>query len=51
MNVMLRLLRKQLRASVHPVDAIERVVREHGLAPHITNNVGAAWQVAIYRRL
>ena len=51
MNLVLRVFRKQVRACVHPVDAIERVVREQGLSPHITENVGPAWQVAIYRRL
>lgn len=51
MSLVLRLLRKPVRASVHPVDAIERVVREDGLSPHFTRSVGAAWQVAVYRRL
>jgi magnesium-protoporphyrin O-methyltransferase len=49
MNGVLRLLRKQVRASVRPVDAVERVLREHGLSPHTSQRVGP-WQVAVYRR-
>jgi 2-polyprenyl-3-methyl-5-hydroxy-6-metoxy-1,4-benzoquinol methylase len=51
MNLVLRVLRKPVRVSVPPVDAIERVVREHGLSPHFSQGVGPAWQVAVYRRL
>lgn len=50
MNLVMSVQRKQVRAAVHPVDAIDRVVREHGLSPHSTQNVGPAWQVALYRR-
>jgi len=50
MNLMLRLKRKPVRASVRPADAIERIARENGLTPHVSRNVGAAWQVAIFRR-
>jgi hypothetical protein len=51
MNLALRVLRKPVRASVHPAAAIERVVREQGLSRHFSRSVGVAWQVAVYRRL
>lgn len=51
MNLVLRLLRKPVRVFVHPVDAIERVLRENGLSPHFSRRVGSVWQVAVYRRL
>jgi hypothetical protein len=51
MNLVLRLRRTPVRASVHPADAIERVLRENGLSPHVSVSVGPAWQVAVYRRL
>ena len=50
MNAMLRLRRKPVRAAIRPVDVIERIVRESGLSPHVSQKVGPAWQVAIYRR-
>jgi magnesium-protoporphyrin O-methyltransferase len=50
-NLVLRLQRKRVRATVIPVDAIERVARENGLSPHFSATVGPAWQVAVYRRL
>lgn len=50
MNLVLRLLRKPVRAAVRPADAIERIARENGLIPHVSRNVGAAWQVSIFRR-
>jgi hypothetical protein len=50
MNLILRLLRKAVRASIRPADAIERIVRENGLSPHFSRNVGPAWQLALYRR-
>jgi magnesium-protoporphyrin O-methyltransferase len=50
MNIALRLQRKTVRASVHPRDAIERIVREHGLRPHLSKRVGPAWEVSVYRR-
>ncbi|MGH9175520.1 MAG: class I SAM-dependent methyltransferase [Vicinamibacterales bacterium] len=50
MNLALRLLQKPVRASVHPEDAIERVVREKGLSRHFSRSVGPVWQVAVYRR-
>jgi Methyltransferase domain len=50
MNLILRLRRKPVRASIRPVDEIERIVRESGFSPHLSRSVGAAWQVAVYRR-
>ena len=50
MNVVLRLLRKPVRASVHPGEAIDSVARERGLVRHFSESVGPAWQVAVYRR-
>jgi hypothetical protein len=50
MNLILRLRRKAVRASIRPVDGIERIARENGLNPHFSRNVGTAWQVALYRR-
>jgi len=50
MNLALSLLRKPVRASVHPDDAIERVVREKGLSRHFSRSVGPVWQVVVYRR-
>jgi 2-polyprenyl-3-methyl-5-hydroxy-6-metoxy-1,4-benzoquinol methylase len=50
MNVVLRLLRKPVRASVHPGEVIDLVARERGLVPHFSQSVGPAWQVAVYRR-
>jgi len=45
MSLILRLLRKPVRGFVHPVDAIERVVRENGLSPDFSRGVGRVWQV------
>ena len=50
MNLVLRIGRKPVRAAIRPVDVIERIARESGLSPHFSQNVGPAWQVAIYRR-
>jgi hypothetical protein len=50
MNVLLRLLRKPVRASVRPGEAIDLVARERGLVRHFSQSVGPAWQVAVYRR-
>jgi hypothetical protein len=50
MNLVLRLRRKAVRASIRPDDAIERIARENGLNPHVCRSVGPAWQVAVYRR-
>jgi hypothetical protein len=50
MNLILRLRRKAVRASIRPVDAIERITRENGLSPHFSRNVGPPWQVTLYRR-
>jgi SAM-dependent methyltransferase len=51
MNLVLRLRRKRVRASVQPADAIERVLRANGLSLHVSRSVGPAWQVAVYRRV
>jgi magnesium-protoporphyrin O-methyltransferase len=51
MNLVLRLLRKPVRASVPPVDMLEQIVRESGLSPHFSRSAGLAWQVVVYRRL
>jgi SAM-dependent methyltransferase len=50
MNLILRLRRKGVRASIRPVDTVERLARENGLSPHFSASVGPAWQVAVYRR-
>ena len=50
MNLALRVFRKPVRASVHPEDAIDRLVREKGLTRQSTRSVGPVWQVAVYRR-
>ena len=50
MNLVLRLLRKPVRASVHPADAIDRIARENGLSHLFRRNVGQLWQVVVYRR-
>jgi hypothetical protein len=50
MNLVLRLRRARVRAAIRPVDEIERIARENGLALHASQNVGPAWQVAVYHR-
>jgi 2-polyprenyl-3-methyl-5-hydroxy-6-metoxy-1,4-benzoquinol methylase len=50
MNLILRSRRKPVRASIHPVDRIERIARDSGLSPHFSRSVGPAWQVVVYRR-
>ena len=50
MNLKLRLTRKPVRAYIRPQDAIERIARENGLAPHVAQDVGPAWHVAVFRR-
>ena len=51
MNLVLRMRGKGVRASVHPADTIERILRENGLSLHVSKSVGPAWHVAIYRRI
>jgi 2-polyprenyl-3-methyl-5-hydroxy-6-metoxy-1,4-benzoquinol methylase len=48
-NLVLRLFRKPMRAFVHRVREVERVVEAGGLRLHYSARVGA-WQVAVYRR-
>ena len=50
MNLKLRLTRKPVRAHIRPQDAIERIARENGLAPHVALDIGPAWHVAVFRR-
>ena len=50
MNLVLRLGRKPVRAAIRPAETIERIARDNGLSPHVSRNVGPAWQVAVYRR-
>jgi hypothetical protein len=50
MNLILRLQRKPVRASIRPADAINRIAHENGLAPHVSRDVGPAWRVAVFRR-
>jgi 2-polyprenyl-3-methyl-5-hydroxy-6-metoxy-1,4-benzoquinol methylase len=50
MNVVLRLFRKPVRASVRPGEAIDLFARQRGLVRHFSQSVGPAWQVAVYRR-
>jgi hypothetical protein len=50
MNLMLRVQRKPVRAAIRPSDAIERIASENGLAPHVSQDVGPAWHVAVFRR-
>jgi len=51
MNVLLRLLRKPVRAAVRSPQAIEQIARENVLNLHLTRNVGPAWQIALFRRV
>jgi 2-polyprenyl-3-methyl-5-hydroxy-6-metoxy-1,4-benzoquinol methylase len=48
-NLLLRLLRKPMRAFVHRADDIERLVEAGGLAVHYSACAGA-WRVLVYRR-
>jgi magnesium-protoporphyrin O-methyltransferase len=50
MNLMLRLQRKPVRASIRPGDAIDRIAHANGLARHVSRDVGPAWHVAVFRR-
>jgi 2-polyprenyl-3-methyl-5-hydroxy-6-metoxy-1,4-benzoquinol methylase len=50
MNLILRLRHKAVRASIRPAEDIERIARKNGLDPHLSRNVGPAWQVVVYRR-
>jgi 2-polyprenyl-3-methyl-5-hydroxy-6-metoxy-1,4-benzoquinol methylase len=48
-NLLLRLLRKPVRASVRPHNAVERIAHERGLGSHFSRDVGP-WQIVIFRR-
>jgi 2-polyprenyl-3-methyl-5-hydroxy-6-metoxy-1,4-benzoquinol methylase len=49
-NLVQRLRRRRVRAIVVPIDDIERVVRDKGLSPRFSQNVGPVWHVAVYGR-
>jgi magnesium-protoporphyrin O-methyltransferase len=51
MNLAFRLRRQTVRAAVRSPDAVDRILRANGLAPHASKTVGPAWQVALWRRL
>jgi 2-polyprenyl-3-methyl-5-hydroxy-6-metoxy-1,4-benzoquinol methylase len=48
-NLVLRLLRKPMRAFVHRKHDLEALVQASGLTAHFSTRAGA-WQVALYRR-
>ena len=50
MNLAMSVFRKPVRASVHPEEEIDRLVREKGLIRRSSRSVGPVWQVAVYRR-
>jgi hypothetical protein len=50
MNLVLRVRRQPVRASIRAVANIERIARESGLSPHFSQSAGPAWHVAVYRR-
>lgn len=49
-NTRLRLSGQQLRAAVRPADAIDQILRDSGLTLRVSESVGPACQVAVYRR-
>jgi tRNA A58 N-methylase Trm61 len=49
-NLRLRLRGQHVRARIVPIEALEAIVREHGLSPSSKQAVGPAWLVAVYRR-
>ena len=51
MNLKLRLRRTAVRASVRPGEAVERIARDNGLVPHLAQDVGSAWHIAVFRRV
>ena len=51
MNLKLRLRRTAVRASVRPGEAVERIARDNGLVPHLAQDVGPAWHIAVFRRV
>jgi magnesium-protoporphyrin O-methyltransferase len=50
MNLVLRLRRQQVRATVIPINEPERVGCENGLSQCFVQTVGPTWQVVLYRR-
>jgi hypothetical protein len=49
-NLWFRVSRNPFRVFVHPSEAVDRVAREHGLAPALRRTAGPVWQVALYTR-
>jgi hypothetical protein len=49
-NMRMRLKGQDVRAVAVPAEAIEEIAGENGLRPHLVQDVGPAWQVAVYRR-
>ena len=49
MNGMLRMQKKPVRAAIRPYDSIERIARNSGLVPHVSQDEGV-WHVAVFRR-
>ena len=50
LNLGLRLARRQFRAYVHPVEAVDRISRSAGLELQLRQDVGPIWQVVVYER-
>jgi 2-polyprenyl-3-methyl-5-hydroxy-6-metoxy-1,4-benzoquinol methylase len=51
MNVALRLRGTHVRCFIHPLDGIDRVLRERGLTRQFVRSVRTPWDVAVYRRV
>jgi 2-polyprenyl-3-methyl-5-hydroxy-6-metoxy-1,4-benzoquinol methylase len=49
-NLVLRIRRKQVRAAIVPIDALERTLRDRGFHQFFSETVGPAWRVLLYRR-
>jgi predicted TPR repeat methyltransferase len=50
LNLGLWLARRQFRAFVHPLAAVDAVSQQKGLALRMRESVGPVWQVAVYER-
>jgi magnesium-protoporphyrin O-methyltransferase len=48
-NLRMRLKGHEVRAAAVPAEAIDEIARINGLSPHLVQDVGPAWQVAVYR--
>ena len=51
MNLAFRVLGKQVRAFIHPIDQIDRVLRENGLTRQFSRSARTPWEVAVYERV